>query len=153
MILKIERVTANNYHLFDDMIYWRINGKEKQNSKIDFSLSKEIRDELNNENLYIQAMVIDSKMVGWISMIYMPKVGKYNGRGHIYIDELWIEPTYRGKGLAGHLMLCADDLNKTLNATGIRLYVSGDNDAARSLYENCGYKYADEALFMTKYNS
>ena len=25
-------------------------------------------------------------------MFYMAKVGKYNGHGHIYVDELWVEP-------------------------------------------------------------
>ena len=25
----IEQVTRENYHLFDDMVYWRINGKER----------------------------------------------------------------------------------------------------------------------------
>ena len=26
----IEQVTRENYHLFDDMVYWRVNGKERR---------------------------------------------------------------------------------------------------------------------------
>lgn len=40
----------------------------------------------------------------------MPKVGKYNGFGHVYVDELWIHPSYRRNGLAYELMKKAEAL-------------------------------------------
>lgn len=54
--------------------------------------------------------MVDKRYVGWISLIYMPKAGKWNGHGHIYVDELWIEPSFRGQGLAKALMRKADEL-------------------------------------------
>ena len=132
------KVTKNNYHQFEDMIFWRIHNKERtEEQKL---LSKEkmnsrILNELNNSNLYIYAVVIESRMVGWISLIYLLKVGKFGRKGHIYIDELWIHPLYRRNGLAKELMKKADEIAKTLDLTGIRLYVNITNQEAKELYE------------------
>jgi GNAT superfamily N-acetyltransferase len=146
--LNIKKITAENYYQFDDMVYRRMHGREREDS--DYIISDEIRCELSNDNLYMYGVELNFKMIGWISLIYMPKVGKYNGRGHIYVDELWIEPTYRGKGYSKVLMDKADELCLRLNALGIRLYVSQDNVSAKCLYENCGYNYSGQSLFMTK---
>lgn len=74
--------------MFEDMIFWRLNGLEKKSIhdvKSKKNADREIELELKNANLYIYSAVIDNKMVGWISLVYMPKVGKYNGKGHIYM--------------------------------------------------------------------
>lgn len=143
------RIDKDNYHLFDDMIYWRVNGQERSDEYAP-SISKEIKEELDNQNLYIYAVTIVEKMVGWISLIYMPKVGKFKGRGHIYVDELWVEPSRRGRGLGMVLMNKAEDLCTELDCTGIRLYVSRDNDSAIGLYKECGYDITGDTYFMEK---
>lgn len=103
-----------------------------------------------NCNLHIYALDVKNKFVGWISLVYIPKVRKFNGHGHIYIDELWIEPSYRNNGLAKALMRKADEIAEELCATGIRLYVSEDNSNAWNLYKRCGYKESGKAFFMEK---
>ncbi|MGZ9586700.1 GNAT family N-acetyltransferase [Paenibacillus marinisediminis] len=149
MNYQITEVTADNYHLFDDMVYWRIHGKEREHKTTD-AVNPAIIKELNNENLYVYAIETDAKYVGWISLIYLPKVGKYNGRGHIYIDELWIEPSYRRLGLAKLLLKQADKLAECKNASGIRLYVNPDNTSAMDLYKNDGFHPSSSALLMEK---
>ena len=67
-----------------------------------------------------------------------------------YIDELWVEPNFRGRGFAKALMKKADDLKKELEATGIRLYVNVNNPTAKKLYEYCGYLEDGQAYFMEK---
>lgn len=78
------------------------------------------------------------------------KVGKYNGKGHIYVDELRIQPLYRKQGLAKELMNKADELAIAMKATGIRLYVNTDNPTALNLYEKCRYDCACSAYLMEK---
>jgi ribosomal protein S18 acetylase RimI-like enzyme len=80
----------------------------------------------------------------------MPKIGKWNGRGHVYVDELWIAPPFRGKGLAKALMKKADNLKRDLDAAGLRLYVNINNPTAKKLYESCGYQEDGQAYFMEK---
>jgi ribosomal protein S18 acetylase RimI-like enzyme len=107
---NIVKVDSGNYTLFDDMIYWRMNDIERIPSKE--QVSKSILNELENPNLYIYAIEAEGRYVGWISLIYMPKVGRFNGHGHIYVDELWIEPSYRRNGFAYELMRQAEVLKQ-----------------------------------------
>ena len=149
MKYKIERVEENNYHLFEDMVFWRENGFERKPTYP--SVPYAVKQELKNPNYFVYAVLVDERYVGWISLIYMPKVGKWNGHGHIYVDELWVEPNYRRQGLAKALMKKADELKTEMNAVGIRLYVNVKNPAAQRLYENCGYQEDGQDIFMEKY--
>lgn len=144
----IKKIDAENYTKFDDMVYWRMNGKMRETSSE--PANNFIKDELLNPNLYVYSVDIGDIYVGWISLIYMPKVGRFGGHGHIYVDELWIEPSYRNKGLAKALMKKADELLVQLKASGIRLYVNVDNPNAQKLYENCSFKKNGVAVFMEK---
>jgi len=149
MDFKIERIDENNYILFDNMVFWRENGFEREVSPS--SLSDQMIKELNRANFYVFAVMVEGRFVGWISLTYIPKIGnRWNGHGHIYVDELWIQPNYRGRGLAKALMKKADDLKSEYNASGIRLYVNINNPTAKKLYESCGYIEDGQAYFMEK---
>lgn len=110
-----------------------------------------MKKELTNPNLYVYAIMVESRYVGWISLIYIPKIGnRWNGHGHIYVDELWVAPSFRERGFAKVLMKKADDLKTELEATGIRLYVNVNNPTAKKVYEYCGYREDGQAYFMEK---
>ena len=148
MNYKIVKVDGGNYPLFDDMVFWRTNGTERlpRNGVIQQS----ILNELSNPNLFIYAVEVEGRYVGWISLIYMPKIGKYNGYGHIYVDELWIHPSFRRNGFAYELMKKAETLKQEKRSTGIRLYVNTDNISAKKLYEKCDFSVSCSAYFMEK---
>ena len=149
MDCSIERIGEHNYCAFDDMVYRRGNGAEREPCAS--PLSERMRNELANPNLYVYAAKVENRFVGWISLVYIPKIGsRWNGHGHVYVDELWIEPHYRGRGYAKALMQKADELKNELDATGIRLYVNVNNPTAHSLYERCGYQQDGQACFMEK---
>lgn len=148
MKFYIDRITTDNYSKFDDMIYWRMN--EIQRNPLNNKPNDAVANELCNPNLYVFAIGVGEIYIGWISLIYMPKVGKFNGHGHIYVDELWVEPSYRKKGYAKELMKKADEIKHALSATGIRLYVNTNNPNAQRLYEKCGFKEDGTAVYMTK---
>ena len=149
MNYTIEKIDENNYSLFDDMVFWRENGIEREPSKN--SISEQMKKELSNSDLYVYSVKADGRFVGWISCVYIAKVGsRWNGHGHVYVDELWVEPSYRGNGFAKSLLKKADELKNELGATGIRLYVNVNNPIAKNLYEACGYVEDGKAIFMEK---
>ena len=144
----IERIDTTNYCRFDDMVFRREKGYDRTPSCT--PISDNIKNELANPNLYIYAIEVENRYVGWISLIYIPKVGKWNGNGHVYVDELWIDPEYRCKGLGKALMAKTDELKTELKAAGIRLYVSVDNPSALNLYKHCGFEESGQTYFMEK---
>ena len=107
MDYTIEKIDASNYSLFDDMVFWRENGYEREPSQE--PVSEQIKKELLNPDLYVYAVKVDGRYVGWISCVYIAKVGKWKGHGHIYVDELWVEPSFRGNGFAKALLKKADE--------------------------------------------
>lgn len=146
---QIVPVSEDNYPLFDDMLFWREHGHERPAGQ--GTVTETVRKELENSNLRLFAAASDGRYVGWISLVYIPKVSKWRGRGHVYVDELWVAPQYRRQGVAAALMEKADELRSQFNAVGIRLYVNVENPGARRLYESCGFREDGQAHFMEKY--
>jgi len=65
-----------------------------------------------------------------------------------FLFDVHLEPEYRGKGLGRRVMEELEVRVKELGARSIGLFVFGDNSAARTLYEKCGFRYAN--MYMTK---
>jgi len=153
MNYQIVKVTKENYQWFDDMIYFRLNNVERKNDQNQTNIKDLQVDnlkELENSNLHLYAATVNEKMIGWISLIYLPKVGKYKGRGIIYIDELWVEKGHRNKGIGKALLMKADELSSNLNASSIRLFVDSSNQIAQKLYNSCKFRVVSNNLMMEK---
>ena len=147
----IVRVDRTNYPLFDHAVFQRVNGRERtEHERAEVQNVDTIYKALGNENLFVFAASTEDQFVGWISLVYMPKIGRTNGKGYLFIDELWVAPAYRRKGIAHALMAKAEALSKEMNTLGIRLYVNTANHEAISLYQTCGYTKQGEAFFMEK---
>ena len=148
--IKIKRITKNNYYKFDNMVYWRKTGYERTDEEKELNAKKSFNDayrELNHQDFYVFAAEYQNIFIGWISLIYMPKVGKWN-KGVLYVDELWTSPEYRRRSVAYKLMNKAVDIQKQTQAQTIRLYTH--NIAAQKLYEKCGFKELGNAIFLEK---
>ena len=90
------------------------------------------------------------RMVGWISLVFMPKLSRWQGAGALYVDELYVEPAFRRQGIARALMVWAERRAKTLGTACLRLYVNLENPAAKALYASMGYLERGSADFMEK---
>ncbi|MCL2592879.1 MAG: GNAT family N-acetyltransferase [Defluviitaleaceae bacterium] len=151
MDYTIIEINKNNYLMFDDMVFFRINGREKNKvDQLNSKIEKDVFTTLKNKNLTVLAAQIDNKLVGWISLVYIPKIRKTHGKGYLYIDELWVNPMYRKKGIALALMKKGEQICEKYNVIGLRLFVNIDNKEAFSLYEKCGYKNNGNGIFMEK---
>ncbi len=147
----IVRVLRSNYEKFDAMVFHRVHGREQTEEdrmQCDYA---PVYETLKNPNLFVYAAQVEERFVGWISIAYLPKVGRTNGKGYMFVDELWVHPSCRGRGIARSLMEKADALAEDFSALGTRLYVGIGNDSAIGLYEACGYVKDDDcAFFMEK---
>ena len=152
MEYSIVRVDKDNYALFDDMVFFRMNERERTpEEKAEPRDFATVYAALSDKNLRVYAAEAGGRFVGWVSAVYIPKVGRYNGKGHLYIDELWTAPAFRRHGIAYALMNEAERAAREMGTAGLRLYVGGDNPDALALYAKCGYRdRGGGAHFMDK---
>jgi ribosomal protein S18 acetylase RimI-like enzyme len=67
-----------------------------------------------------------------------------------YVDEIYIRPAIRGRGIASQVLL---DLPKALSEAGLtalHLEVDRTNEAAQKLYLRTGFKPRDRYVLMSK---
>jgi len=70
---------------------------------------------------------------------------EYHGRDS-FIDELYIEPQYRRKGIGRRAMQFVEERARELGVNAIHLEVDQGNDPAAELYRRAGYD--DHARFL-----
>jgi ribosomal protein S18 acetylase RimI-like enzyme len=149
---KIVLVDIQNYPMFDDMIFFRkherFKTEDESNEPHDFTEQYAI---LEKQLLCTYAVEVEDNFVGYVSAAYIPKIGIPNNNGYLYVDDLWINPSFRRMGLGEALLNKAEDYAKEKGLFGLRLYVNTANDAGIALYKKCGYsaKYG-EAMLMEK---
>ena len=148
LTFEIVKVTKDNYHLYDDLVYYRLKGekrtlkeKEVSRTKIDSRVLKELK----KDDFFVYAALVSDQFVGWIHGIYVPKIGKWT-MGAFYIDELWVTPKFRRKGIATALIKKIIKIKDELGVDCIRVYTN--NRAAKNLYENCGLNVINKSFFM-----
>jgi diamine N-acetyltransferase len=74
---------------------------------------------------------------------------EYRGRD-AYIDELYVEKEFRGRGIGRQAMRFVEKMGRAMNVNAIHLEVSRKNEAALELYRRAGYVDHDRYL-MTKW--
>ncbi len=60
------------------------------------------------------------------------------------IVAVWVEPEFRGSGLAQQLVMLLVEWAADASADAIALWVSDGNDVARRVYERCGFAATGE---------
>lgn len=147
---SIEQITRENYHMFLDMVQWRMTGIELIKDEKEASKCRELIEvpkDIAHPGFYAYSALLDGCFVGWITMMYTPKIARLIP-GVVYIDELWVAPEFRRIGIAQYLMKKAYDCQKETGAVEIRLYVADDNIPAQELYKKCGLRVDGKAIYM-----
>ena len=62
------------------------------------------------------------------------------------LDELYLEPSARGRGLGGALLAAACDWARDRGAEVVRLEVNRHNPRAKALYLRCGFRDDDRDI-------
>jgi len=76
---------------------------------------------------------------GFAQIRYRPWVYSAGPQAHSYLEELYVVPSLRGKGIGRALLEAAMDTATNEGATHMELGTSEDDTAARSLYESVGF--------------
>jgi diamine N-acetyltransferase len=76
---------------------------------------------------------------------------EYGGRD-AFIDEIYIEPTFQGKGIGKKTIEFLEEICISLNVEALHLEVERENTTAQSFYRQVGFTDHDRYL-MTKYFS
>lgn len=64
--------------------------------------------------------------------------------GELYIDSLAVDPAYRGRGIATHLLNASLERARQMGLPGVGLLVDKGNPNAERLYLSCGFRYVDD---------
>ncbi len=89
---------------------------------------------LSNEQCVFLTAHIQQQLVGYILIIY------HRGTRLARLYSITIDPKFRGKGIAGTLMLAGEERAQRDGRLYMRLEVNIDNHTAIGLYERQGYK-------------
>jgi ribosomal protein S18 acetylase RimI-like enzyme len=57
-----------------------------------------------------------------------------------FIHDLWVEEDYRNEGIARQLVMRAIERFRAIGVAQVRLDTASPNDAARKLFERCGFR-------------
>ena len=57
-----------------------------------------------------------------------------------FIHDLWVDETYRNEGVARQMVMLAVEKYREIGVKQVRLETAGPNDAARKLFERCGFR-------------
>lgn len=95
---------------------------------------------LKDVNRPVLAAVEDGVVVGYAFCVLEETAGDPArlDRKELYLDDLCVDASVRGKGVAKQLWQETVDLAKQLGCDALTLNVWEGNDRARKFYENCG---------------
>jgi ribosomal protein S18 acetylase RimI-like enzyme len=147
-LTKIVEINTKNYHLYCDMLYRRMKGRDRNLEEMletKKNHSSRIEDELKNKNFYVFAAEYNSKFIGYIHIVYIPKIGKWK-KGLLQIDELYVDKDFRNLGVGSKLVEKAFEIKDKLGLEKVRLYT--ENPIAQHVYEKFGFKIINNCVFM-----
>ncbi|HEY7118405.1 MAG TPA: GNAT family N-acetyltransferase [Tepidisphaeraceae bacterium] len=66
----------------------------------------------------------------------------YTLKEYGFIHDLWVEPDYRNEGLGTQIVMAAIERFRQIGVPQVRLDTAAPNDAARKLFQGCGFRPA-----------
>ena len=99
-----------------------------------------LKELLKDVNRPVLAAVEDGVVVGYAFCVLEETAGDPArlDRKELYLDDLCVDASVRGKGVAKQLWQGTVNLAKQLGCDAVTLNVWEGNDRARKFYENCG---------------
>jgi GNAT superfamily N-acetyltransferase len=110
-----------------------------------FSTEETLREALFGEKIYAEAIVaeVNRKPAGFI--IFFHNFSSFTGKPGLYIEDIFVYPEYRGKGVGKALMIHCGKIAKKRNCGRLEWSVL-DWNPARKFYEHMGGEHQKEWL-------
>lgn len=87
-----------------------------------------------------------SRVVAFLIGTVEEAIPIYRTQSFGFIHDIWVEPSYRHEGLARSMTLLAMERFKAIGVTQVRLETAIANDAARSLFNACGFRMTTQEM-------
>ena len=87
-------------------------------------------------------------LVGFLVATTEREIGIYRLKEFGFVHDLWVEPAYRNEGLARQMMMLAVERFREIGVAQVRMDVAYKNDAARRLFESCGFRVSTTEMLM-----
>lgn len=107
-----------------------------QNSELELSRLF-IRERLVNKESVIFLALLDDKPAGFVQLY--PSFSSVSMKKMWHLNDLFVEPQMRQKGVARALLKQVECFAKETNALTVKLATAVSNDNAKALYESEGY--------------
>ena len=98
-----------------------------------------------NPNFEIFVIETNNGLSGYASIIFQFSIWK--GKSYIYLDDFYIQPAWRNKGIGLEIMTLIKIEAKTRGMDMIKWEVQIENQRGRIFYERLGAKYREAGLF------
>jgi ribosomal protein S18 acetylase RimI-like enzyme len=82
----------------------------------------------------------NQKIAGFLVATIDQEIPIYRLKEFAFIHDLWVEPEYRRSGVARQLVMESVAQLKKMGVKQIRLDTAANNDAARKLFSECGFR-------------
>ena len=94
----------------------------------------------SGEGVFVVAERSPGVLAGVVVATVENEIGLYVLKRYGWIHDIWVEPAYRDEGLGRRLAMEAVARLAALGVTQVRLETAIANDAARKLFERCGFR-------------
>ena len=123
------------------------------NKKPDFSTAKSfLQSRIENKESVVYVCELDDQTLAGFVQLY-PYFSSTNLKRLWLLNDLFVHPLHRGKGISIQLIEKAQQLAKETNAHALMLETGKENDIGNSLYPKTGFKLYDDVNFYEWRNS
>ena len=92
---------------------------------------------------------VDGRFAGL--SLFFPSFSTWFGKPGVYVQDLFVDPAFRGQGIGERLIGETARLARERGATYMRLSVYADNAAAQAFYERIGMSWSrEERIFAAR---
>lgn len=92
---------------------------------------------------------VDEKSVGYIVLCIGFSVEL--GGNEAFVDELYVDPGYRGQGIAPRLLTALEEIARQRDIAALHLEVDSENEVAHRMYAGQGFSASrDRYHFLSK---
>lgn len=105
-------------------------------------------DFLASDAFWVLLARVEGEPAGLAHACRIPKADER--AGYLYVDEVYVAPAHRRKGVGAALLRRVQQLSEELELAGARLLARPENDAARALYRRAGFQEYPTLLCQSK---
>lgn len=99
-------------------------------------------------SVFIVAEREPGRIVGFVIATVEGTIPIYRLAETGFMHDMWVEPLYRNEGIARQMTMLAIEKFREMGIKQIRLETATANDAARKLFESCGFRNSSIEMLL-----